>query len=498
MNFIGALGGIGQGITAGIKDQQDQQLAKQNRDMNDLRMQQVQAGINAARIAQIDNMDERRFGQELTKKRAQANEVDPFTGVAAGMHGDVQDNEALAGFYATKGKMGEAAKYRKQAEVAQTEGMSTFGRNFLSGMDPEQARSIYDATGSHTLPKGTITRDAKDPAVAIFTDENGVATHVNMLSMERYLLDVEKRGKVDKTAAETRKDNAEADIQPTIGVKNTAAAGLDEVKSKDIAAQTQSEIDLNEANAYHARQQGKHAGEGTGSDRGIPFNLPDGTTIITNKDGTVQQYVPGTTGTPAKNPLIGSATPAIPATPPYKQTVGDGLPERMVKTPDGKTIPLSQLDAHLKESAKNKPAKIPEAAGGTTVSAAKPVMANKGQQAANAYKALQQSGLSGGMFTEKLAEILKIPEFRAANPELAKINDGHMKDIADSKVAKKQRNNADVETAYAAFARSNTGGAAYMKGVKAFLDIPGFAAAHPKVAEEYKKSMAKYKKIGGE
>lgn len=46
MNFFGALGGVGQGITAGINDLQNRDIAKQQQEMNALRMKQIQMGID--------------------------------------------------------------------------------------------------------------------------------------------------------------------------------------------------------------------------------------------------------------------------------------------------------------------------------------------------------------------------------------------------------------------------------------------------------------------
>ncbi|MDO8311502.1 MAG: hypothetical protein Q7T25_06155 [Sideroxyarcus sp.] len=46
MNFLGALGGIGSGISAGVQDIQRNELAKQQQEMNALRMKQIQMGID--------------------------------------------------------------------------------------------------------------------------------------------------------------------------------------------------------------------------------------------------------------------------------------------------------------------------------------------------------------------------------------------------------------------------------------------------------------------
>ncbi len=48
MNFLGALGGIGQGITAGVKDWRDADAEKQKQDENALRMKVIQQGMDIA------------------------------------------------------------------------------------------------------------------------------------------------------------------------------------------------------------------------------------------------------------------------------------------------------------------------------------------------------------------------------------------------------------------------------------------------------------------
>jgi hypothetical protein len=202
-------------------------------------MQHIQGGINKEKIAQIDNMDERRFGQELAARREEARANNILNDGNAPIHGDVQDNEALAGFYATKGKMDEAAKYRKQAEFVQNEGMGSFARNIQTGMPYADARKIYNATGSDRLPEGDGAYDAATKNLT-FTDAQGKSMAIHMPTAERYLLDVEKRGKVDKTQAETIKTGKEAEHVTAqtlvIPAESSSKIGLQQSQSDNLDA----------------------------------------------------------------------------------------------------------------------------------------------------------------------------------------------------------------------------------------------------------------------
>jgi len=295
MNFLGALGGIGKGVTAGVKDWRDADEEKRKQQENALRIQAIQQGISKAQRESDDAEALRKGGSELqTKLDNSGKVVNDFTG-EVGKNFSLSDyHDQLAGVYRKQGNHAEADRETKMAKFTREEGFSDGIKMLRQGVPVEDVAKHFNSQGSLRMGNGELKAYDPKTDTATIVGANGVEVQYNLGEIDKRLMGLKDQAALGKTVAETSKLVAETNT----AIPANAAKDLADAAAKPIEAKSNA--------AYHAGMLGvakQNAAGGVGSgdaSKGAKYDIDgEGNRVILYRDGTMV-YPKDSSGNPVK------------------------------------------------------------------------------------------------------------------------------------------------------------------------------------------------------